>query len=800
MLLAIFIGALQAQTSPDYIFGSDNGAGWNWTTGTQGTASLGSSYKWQFAATATADHFFKFGETASNGDGSGFWVNSSSEDMNYTGGGAKWTAYYRANMGDGGAVKTAITSGNYYVVKARKQAGNDIDFAVFDNGASAPVTISSVTRTISSNDLTVTATASAAAGTNEKIWLRYSKDNWTTSTTTEMTFTSGTSYAATLNLTSGDFVSYYVLTTINQTAAPAEADADFFTVNYNNNSDKNYTVQIGPLSGNYYIPQGTNAKGYSSLANAFANINEVGLNGTVYLYIDDNLSETGANLVLQRNDLNATNNLVIKPAPTKTPTITISGCTNVTGPNQYAGLTLNDNGYVTIDGSNTDGGTTKDLTVTMNDGTNGRNVIQLYGNCDNITFKNLKINYQTPMSTSNSTRGIYLNGQISGASDNVTIDNCNIGDATLTPYYATGITGNSGNTIYCTNITIKNNNLYGRIRPVYFYFVGTSGTTSEIYNNNIYTYGGTNGTTTYTIFFNNWVGTINVFNNQLPTLTTNNTVTSGIFGISALSAQTGATCNIYNNTIGGDLAVTGTGIPTVISLMYLQDNGTYNVYHNSFNYPSLTNNTERSCIHISGASAVVNLYNNIITNNTDASNAYCIWKSNGTLTSNFNDLYVSGSLANVGYVGGAPKKTLADWQVAGYDANSKSKAVNFVSATDLSLTGASIDDIDLAAPAIDLVTTDIFGNARHTPNVYMGAHEPSDLNDLTSVENTKTNSRIIRTASGIAVTFDGNATIELYNINGSLIEKTKATGKYSRDLESGVYIIRINGKTTKFVR
>ncbi len=51
MLLAASIGLLQAQTSPDYIFGSDNGAGWNWTTGTQGTASLGNSYKWQFAAT-----------------------------------------------------------------------------------------------------------------------------------------------------------------------------------------------------------------------------------------------------------------------------------------------------------------------------------------------------------------------------------------------------------------------------------------------------------------------------------------------------------------------------------------------------------------------------------------------------------------------------------------------------------------------------------------------------------------------------------------------------------------------------
>ncbi|NLJ19890.1 MAG: hypothetical protein GX429_02025 [Bacteroidales bacterium] len=178
------------------------------------------------------------------------------------------------------------------MVKARKQAGNDIDFAVFDNGAAAPVTVSSVTRTISGNDLTVTATASAAASTNEKIWLRYSKDNWTTSTTTEMTFTSGTSYAATLNCTSGDFVSYYVLTTINQTSAPAEADVDFYTVNYNNNGGKNYTVQIGPFSGNYYIPQGTNGKGFDLLSTAVNNINANGLTGNVILEITSDITET----------------------------------------------------------------------------------------------------------------------------------------------------------------------------------------------------------------------------------------------------------------------------------------------------------------------------------------------------------------------------------------------------------------------------------------------------------------------------------------------------------------------------
>ncbi|HOH56057.1 MAG TPA: T9SS type A sorting domain-containing protein, partial [Paludibacteraceae bacterium] len=60
--------------------------------------------------------------------------------------------------------------------------------------------------------------------------------------------------------------------------------------------------------------------------------------------------------------------------------------------------------------------------------------------------------------------------------------------------------------------------------------------------------------------------------------------------------------------------------------------------------------------------------------------------------------------------------------------------------------------------------------------------------------------RLMRTTTGIRVELTEPANIELYNINGSLIEKTKATGTYTRDLNNGIYIIRINGKSTKFVK
>ena len=60
--------------------------------------------------------------------------------------------------------------------------------------------------------------------------------------------------------------------------------------------------------------------------------------------------------------------------------------------------------------------------------------------------------------------------------------------------------------------------------------------------------------------------------------------------------------------------------------------------------------------------------------------------------------------------------------------------------------------------------------------------------------------KVKATEAGIAVQFEGEATIELYAINGILIDKAQACQSYSHSLNKGVYIIRINGQAIKFVR
>ena len=361
-------------------------------------------------------------------------------------------------------------------------------------------------------------------------------------------------------------------------------------------------LSMAQLSGTYTVGTGGT---YATLKAAADDLNTVGMSGNVLFEVVSDISETAPVKIAVAS---GSNTITIKPAATKTPTLTFSGCVTTAGATSYTGLGVDNTNNIIIDGSNTTGGTTKDMTFKMNDGTNGRNIIQLFGNCDNSSVINLNIIYQAPMSTANSTRGIYLNGQSTGACDNFTVENCVIGSATLTPYYGLGATGSSGSSIYCTNIIVKNNDIYGRIRPVYFYYVGTSGTSTQVENNTISTFGGVNGTTTYTIMWNTWAGTLNILNNKLINLTVANTSgTSGVYGISGLTAAAGSTVNVFNNFVGGNIASTGVAVPAVFSLMYIQDNATYNVFNNTFDFQNLTNATEKSNIHISGSNCIVNL-------------------------------------------------------------------------------------------------------------------------------------------------------------------------------------------------
>lgn len=70
----------------------------------------------------------------------------------------------------------------------------------------------------------------------------------------------------------------------------------------------------------------------------------------------------------------------------------------------------------------------------------------------------------------------------------------------------------------------------------------------------------------------------------------------------------------------------------------------------------------------------------------------------------------------------------------------------------------------------------------------------------TGVNNIVSEDIVIQTANGtINVSLAGTATIQLYTISGVLIDKAVATGNFSKAVQQGIYLLKINGKAYKVI-
>jgi len=164
--------------------------------------------------------------------------------------------------------------------------------------------------------------------------------------------------------------------------------------NFSAEASSNVTPEVAStalsgLAGDYYIPQGSHAQGFATLGEAIAALNTNGATGPVRFLIDADLNELGSQLIITRNDLTAATPVIIKPAPTKTPSITITSFPT-TGNHAKQGFTIENASYITIDGSNTEGGKTKDLTIIGDDAVNGLYVVGVIDNSDYINIINVK--------------------------------------------------------------------------------------------------------------------------------------------------------------------------------------------------------------------------------------------------------------------------------------------------------------------------------------------------------------------------------------------------------------------------
>lgn len=473
------------------------------------------------------------------------------------------------------------------------------------------------------------------------------------------------------------------------------------------------------LNGDYYIPKGDHLQGFDNLAAALTEVNNSGLDGIVNFYIDGDLNETGANCVINRSDMGPNRQLIIKPAAGKTPVITFSGCSSTVGASQYNGLTLNNTSYVTIDGSNTVGGTTKDLTLKMNDVTNGRIVICLYGNCDNVTLKNTTISYMAPMSTAATSTCFYINGQTSGVSDRILVENNTFADAVNTPFYAVRITGAAGTFQYCSDVKVTKNILFGQMRSSYFYFCGVDNGVTEFSNNQISnTSSNITGYVVYGTILNNYKGTYNIFNNKYITIKTNNKDGGqGLYGISPMSGQAGAVLNIYNNFFSDFQCLNANTAATPVFGIYCQDTVQTNIYFNSINMTPVNNTTGMVApIGFGNSGAKANIKNNILINSysaaTDNSYGYK-FPSTMTLNADYNDIVVLPTSA-VTMRGARKFVTMKEWQDStAQELHSVSLNPAFTSISDLHIMKDSLAIVGRGVK-IPGFMTDIDGETRDT--------------------------------------------------------------------------------------
>jgi hypothetical protein len=283
-----------------------------------------------------------------------------------------------------------------------------------------------------------------------------------------------------------------------------------------------------------------------------------------------------------------------------------------------------------------------------------------------------------------------------------------------------------GATRLLDNITISNSVITAGRRAITTFYVNDN----NYFDNTIYVTGQRAAQAWYAGIYFISAGTNNIYNNRILELGVNGT---GGYAAGILLNGSSDTVNIFNNFIAANLTNAGTGTNNKVYGIAINFDGAgnpVNVIHNSILLPDNDQTGRHAGFGWEATNAnltPVNLVNNIIVNQKDIAESYGIhwpFANFGTGVSDYNNIYLPGSNANVGFWDAAATPTLANWQTAsGQDANSKSKEVFFVSNTDLHLTGTSNGDFDLAGTPIAEITTDIDGDMRDILFPYMGADE-----------------------------------------------------------------------------
>lgn len=558
----------------------------------------------------------------------------------------------------------------------------------------------------------------------------YWKINLGSYTAATGSYVSGSTYQFTFGtgVVSPDVVSYYIVAqdnagTPNVGAYPSGGASGFTTnppaVSTPPTSPSTYNI-IGSISGSFNVGVGQT---YTTLTAAVTDLNAKEITGPVTFLLTDadySTSETFPIGITANGGSSATNTVTIKPASGVTATISGSNTTTL--------LNFNDADYIVVDGSNTAmKGSDKSLTISNT--STGGTAIRFISGASNNTVKNTIL--KSVITTTTSGVVLFSTAGTTGNNSN-TIQNCTITKGTTFNYHGIYFSGsaspneNTGNTITgCDIVDFSNTAVY----------LASNAKNTTISQNNIYHLAlpRTTSTTIQGVDMHaTTVGGTVIERNKIYNLHTNG-ATPTIRAIYLYNGSATLTNTVKNNFIALDNDTTHHGIIYGIH----DGSGTtdlWDLYYNTIYIGGApTTGTSNTYGYYRGFASPSNFKNNVISNaraNAGGTGKhYAIYSTVTTaLTSNYNDLYASGSGANslVGYWNAADRATLTDWKTASsQDANSYSVNPNFIAeaSADLHVNATIATFLESRGAVIAGITNDFDGETRNASTPDIGADE-----------------------------------------------------------------------------
>jgi len=571
----------------------------------------------------------------------------------------------------------------------------------------------------------------------------------------------------------------------------------------------------GTMAGVYKVGSVTNAN-YPTLSAAIDSINIATITGDIILEISSDITEP-TNFGLGKDMGNY--KLTIRPDADADRTITFTQAAANAGPYGHfvigcatanLGAALSDatvvaTSNVTIDGY-ANGSSTKRLKFTTSTSAlTGSVILNIVGGSANTTIKNAIIENQA---TGSNPRCIYIT-QFKGTTldvspSNILIENNSIKSVpTLSTINGIGIqcTKSGTPTNWIENLDIKNNSITTSGNGIEIYYANGA----DIMGNEFKVQKQTGTGISSAIWFRGKQGNMNVIGNKFTEtslLATSGTVSTYTISVSA-SASNSFNLNIFNNTFSG--MNRSTSGATALNQCYIGDAGygTTKVYNNTFYLPALTTPTQPgyyNAIKFTGSGKIADIQNNIFISNEDELSVLISDPvTSGAMNNNI--YFLRAGNANAKVIGSY--STLSAFKLANttLEVNSKSVDVNFIDAAagNLLLTGTSIQDVNLKVPSLAAVTTDILGKIRNTLFTYAGAHESTDF-PITSIDKVVAPIGLYATKDGIDIRVNKTSIVELFNLNGTFIDKKIVDDVYSHNLNKGIYIVKVNGVAHKFVK